>query len=96
MNIPKNLFIFGRTWTIEWVDDLLETRGCLGEVLYNSDKIRIASSAQVTRESKEHTFFHELTHVILHEMRKDQLCDDESFVNIFAGLLYEVLKPSLK
>ena len=56
--------------------------------------IEIANQAggyKVTDSKKSQTFLHELTHAILFTMRKDELNDDESFVNTFASLLNEAI-----
>lgn len=36
-------------------------------------------------------FFHELTHAILFAMRKDDLYEDESFVNTFSSFFQKLL-----
>ena len=54
--------------------------------------IEIATQAggyEVSESKKRQTFFHELTHAILFAMRKDDLNDDESFVNTFSSFLSE-------
>ena len=56
--------------------------------------IEIANQAggyDVSDSKKRQTFLHELTHAILFTMRKDELNDDESFVNIFSSFLNEVI-----
>lgn len=40
---------------------------------------------------QQQTFFHELVHAVLNTMRKDDLYDDESFVNTFAAFLNEAI-----
>ena len=54
--------------------------------------IEIATQAggyEVSESKKMQTFLHELTHAILFAMRKDDLNDDESFVNTFSSFLSE-------
>lgn len=56
--------------------------------------IEIANQAggyKVPDSKKNQTFLHELTHAILFTMRKDELNDDESFVNTFSSLLNEAI-----
>lgn len=51
-------------------------------------KIAEMVGADVVSPSRmRQTFWHELTHAILSTMRKDELNEDESFVNIFASFL---------
>ena len=45
----------------------------------------------ISESKKKQTFFHELTHAILFTMRKDDLNDDESFVNTFSSFLTEAI-----
>ena len=45
----------------------------------------------ISESKKKQTFFHELTHAILFAMRKDDLNDDESFVNTFSSFLTEAI-----
>ena len=52
--------------------------------------IEIANQAggyEVSDSKKRQTFLHELTHAILFAMRKEELNDDESFVNTFSSFL---------
>ena len=56
--------------------------------------IQIAKTSRgrgVPQSSQQQIFLHELVHAILNTMRKDGLCDDESFVNTFASFLNEAI-----
>ncbi len=56
--------------------------------------IEIANQAggyEVSESKKKQTFFHELTHSILSSMGKEELNDDESFVNTFSSFLAEAI-----
>lgn len=46
---------------------------------------------QLPQSFQQQTFLHELVHAILNTMRKDDLYDDESFVNTFAAFLNEAI-----
>ena len=48
-------------------------------------------SRDVPQSFQQQTFLHELVHAILNTMRKDDLYDDESFVNTFASFLNEAI-----
>lgn len=57
--------------------------------------IQIAQTSRgrgVPQSSQQQTFLHELVHAILNTMLKDDLNDDESFVNTFASFLNEAIK----
>ena len=54
--------------------------------------IEIANQAggyEVSESKKRQVFLHELTHAILFAMGKEELNDDESFVNTFSSFLAE-------
>ena len=56
--------------------------------------IEIANQAggyEVSDSKKRQTFLHELTHAILFAMGKEELNDDESFVNTFSSFLNEAI-----
>ena len=56
--------------------------------------IEIANQAggyEVSKTKKTQTFLHELTHAILFAMGKEELNDDEFFVNIFSSFLAEAI-----
>ena len=46
---------------------------------------------EVSESKKKQTFLHELTHAILFAMRKEELNEDESFVNTFSSFLAEAI-----
>ena len=46
---------------------------------------------EISESKKRQTFFHELTHAILFAMGKDELNEDESFVNTFSSFLNEAI-----
>ncbi len=56
--------------------------------------IEIANQAggyEVSDSKKKQTFLHELTHAILFAMGKEDLNDDESFVNTLSSFLSEAI-----
>ena len=91
-NIPNKLKIGGVDYSIKHVehcgmnDDfgLWRPQGI----------IEIANQAggyEVSDSKKRQTFLHELTHAILFAMGKDELNEDESFVNTFSSFLNEAI-----
>ena len=87
-NIPNKLKIGGVDYSIKHVehcgmnDDfgLWRPQGI----------IEIANQAggyEVSDSKKRQTFLHELTHAILFAMGKEELNDDESFVNTFSSFV---------
>ena len=91
-NIPNKLKIGGVDYSIKHVEhcgidddfDLWRPQGI----------IEIANQAggyEVSDSKKRQTFLHELTHAILFAMGKEELNDDESFVNTFSSFLNEAI-----
>lgn len=91
-NIPNKLKIGGVDYSIKHVE----------HCGFNDDFgfwrpqgiIEIANQAggfESSESKKRQTFFHELTHAILFAMGKDELNEDESFVNTFSSFLNEAI-----
>lgn len=88
------------TFTLGGVEHVVEIQQVVG---YEQDfgqydparkviQIALTSRGRVLPQSfQQQTFLHELVHAILNTMRKDDLNDDESFVNTFASFLNEAI-----
>ena len=91
-NIPKKLKVGSVDYSVKQVEHC-GTDDDFG--LWRSQGIiEIATQAggyEVSESKKRQTFLHELTHAILFAMRKDDLNDDESFVNTFSSFLSEAI-----
>ena len=91
-NIPNKLKIGGVDYSIKHVehcgmnDDfgLWRPQG----IIENANQ---AGGYEVSDSKKRQTFLHELTHAILFAMGKEELNDDESFVNTFSSFLNEAI-----
>ena len=92
LRIPKKFKVGGVDYTVK------EVQHCG----HNDDfgfwrpqgMIEIANQAggyEVSESKKKQTFLHELTHAILFAMGKEELNDDESFVNTFSSFLNEAI-----
>lgn len=88
------------TFTLGGVEHFVEIRqvvgheGDFGQHDPVTKVIQIAQTSMgrgVPQSSQQQIFLHELVHAILNTMRKDDLCDDESFVNTFASFLNEAI-----
>ena len=90
--IPKELKVGGVDYSVKQVEHC-GTDDDYG--LWRSQGIiEIANQSggyDISESKKKQTFFHELTHAILFAMRKDDLNDDESFVNTFSSFLSEAI-----
>jgi len=94
MKIPKAFWLHGQRIEIVY-DKLLGTmQGNRGEARYGYNEIRLLPIVEGDPQPKskiDQAFFHELTHLILDHMEKDELSKDEAFVNLFASLLHQAL-----
>ena len=91
-NIPNKLKIGGVDYSIKHVDHcgidddfgLWRSQGII-------ELAKQSGGFEISESQKRQTFFHELTHVILFAMVKEELNDDESFVNTFSSFLNEAI-----
>ncbi|MGM9531191.1 hypothetical protein [Intestinibacter sp.] len=93
MKIPSKFNVGGVEITVA-ERDFLENQA-LGNSNFCDGTIFIANSSysvEQSESSKENTFLHELTHLILQAMGQNELHDDEVFVSSFAGFLCEAIK----
>lgn len=95
--IPHMLRIGNRKYSVEIVEAMLEKRW-QGAVHYDNQHIQIARNSNVSgRKFKEHemhaTFWHEVTHAILHDM-DHSLYLNEKFVDEFSTRLAQAVKTA--
>lgn len=91
-NIPKKFKVGGVDYTV----NMVEHCGIDDDFgrWYPFGFIEIANQSggyQVSESRKKQTFLHELTHAILGQMGKEELNEDESFVNTFSSFLAEAI-----
>lgn len=94
MNLPTKVNVGDRVYTV----DVVETMGRkaqMGCVYYGTAAIQIATKSNVTGQPYEeeevlNTFWHELTHAILHDMG-NSLYKNEEFVTQFANRLTDAI-----
>lgn len=94
--IPPYIQVGGQTIEIKFVDNI--EGGSMGESLICGGYIKIADNSKgykQTGDSKLNTFIHECTHLILDNMGRGELSQDEQFVCTFAGFATEILKSIL-
>ena len=91
-NIPKKL----KVGSVDYVVKQVEHCGTNDDFgLWRSQGIiEIANQAggyEVSESKKMQTLMHEITHAILFAMGREDLNDDEAFVNTFASFLSEAI-----
>lgn len=93
MAIPKKVKVGDNWYKIEKVEVIA---GCKGDITYEKKRIRIASRSAnyaYTKDEQNNTFWHELTHAILHDM-DSKLEGDEKFVKAFADRLNDAIRTA--
>ena len=88
--IPSEIKVGKRKYKVERVEVIA---GCKGDVTYETNTIRVASRSShyaYTNEEQYNTFWHELTHAILHDMNS-HLESNERFVKAFADRLTDAI-----
>jgi hypothetical protein len=92
-NIPKAFTLGGVEHVVE-IQQAVRYEQDFGQYDPVRKVIQIAQTCgnrDVPQSFQQQTFLHELVHAILNTMRKDDLYDDESFVNTFASFLNEAI-----
>ena len=92
MIIPEELCIGGQSIKVSVVDNL---EGKLGQCCTGAGYIKIAdhfNGEHQTHSSNVNTFYHELVHIILDTMGRDDLSQDEIFVSSFSSFLTGAIK----
>ena len=90
--IPKKFRVGG----VEWDVQLVQHCGNYDDFGFCKPQgiIEIANQAggyEISESKKKQIFLHELTHAILFAMGKDELNEDEAFVNTFSSFLSEAI-----
>lgn len=94
MEIPKQVKIDGKKYKVRTVR-MVDAHGMMGEADYAKRKLTIATHSNVNgrsfkAEEMADTFWHELTHAILHNMNH-HLTYNERFVTQFSNRLTEAI-----
>jgi hypothetical protein len=84
----KTFKLFGRTWTISYPHKVDKEDSC-GECYYVKAKIKIKRN--LPPEEKDITLRHEQTHAMLEAIGREDLSNDEHFVDQFSRALHQVL-----
>lgn len=94
--IPQHIQVGGQKVEVKFVDTI--EGGSMGQTLLGSGYIKIANNFngyKQSDDSKLNTFMHECTHLILDNMGRNDLSQDESFVCTFAGFATEIMQSIL-
>jgi len=97
IKIPKKLKVIGKYYSVVLENDLDYKHRNWGETRYGQSQIAIqgkGQGTQIPQQEIEHTFVHEMVHVILHEMGEQKLNSNEKFVDLFSNIFYQVMKEN--
>ena len=95
--IPKQFELFGLTFDVIIEDKRNDDKSSYGFAEFSSQKIYIASQhglIKLSSDKMKKVFCHELVHIILDSMGKNELSNDEDFVHIFGNLLFQFVKTA--
>ena len=93
MKIPSKFKLFGIPVTVKQKAGLIKERGYIGFANYPTQSIVLDISV-APLETTEQAFYHERLHWILFLMGKDDLRNDEEFVDTLAHLMYQADKTA--
>jgi hypothetical protein len=91
MAIPKEFKIFGETYKVKQLAKI-DKLGSWGEHNPNKNVIKILKS--LNDEQKQQTFYHEILHVILYNLKYDELNEDEVFIDRLSKALHQIITTS--
>jgi hypothetical protein len=100
MKIPKEVAVGETKVRVNKVHSLMVGKNvCRGGYDWGKKEISIASNNpsgthKYSASEKSNTFWHELTHAILHDMGEDKLNHNEQFVSDFANRLDQAIKTA--
>lgn len=95
MKIPHSFKLLGHTVTVKHDDAAgYYESGRFGRCSFEQKIIKlvpISAAHPVSRSSLEHTYMHELVHMCLYHTGRNDLNDNEEFVDLLAGLLHQAI-----
>lgn len=92
--IPTEFNLLGHTILVKINNDRMGDKSALGycQPLHNEILLADTTDGKALQVSViEHTFCHELVHLILNTMNENELYKNEKFVDVFGGLLHQYL-----
>jgi hypothetical protein len=87
VKLPKSFELYGRTITVVYSD--LQDAAC---AIWQSDLDRITVDPDLPKDTKAQSFLHECCHAWLEALGREDLSQDERFVDSLSGLMHQMLK----
>ena len=94
MQIPNNIKVGWRNYTIEFVDEIDEDLSN-GEINFNEQNIKINKNIKSIDE-KNFTLLHEIIHGIFYSQGHSEWNDNEDLVDAISEGLFQVIKDNPK
>jgi len=96
--LPRKIQVGGKWLSVEVVETM-RRKASVGRIIYDDNRIEIAKRSGLTGrnfrpDDMGETFWHELVHAILRDMKEDELNSNETFVEGFAQRLYKAIKSA--
>ena len=94
--IPEKFTLFGQEFDVKQIADLVSKHDVWGYARCRENLVEVQKLVPGVKPVQvEQAFFHELTHCILTAMGRDDLSQDEAFVETFSQLLHQALSTSV-
>ena len=97
MKIPKSFQIFGHTISVAWQPTLLSDQSFVGQARHRTNEILlqpVVEGVKFPRTCIEQNYLHEVVHTILEKLQRQELSDDEVFVDTLAQALHQIMITS--
>ena len=96
--LPRRIRV-GNKWLSVEIVESMRRKADVGRILYDNNRIEIARRSGLTGQcfrpdDMGETFWHELVHAILRDMKEHELNSNEAFVEGFAQRLYKAIKSA--
>lgn len=91
--IPTEFKLGAQTIDVSWNPDLLNDQ-VTGKASYHVNKIFLVPNTpifSISKERQEQVFWHEVVHWIMFQLGKDELREDEEFVDLLADKIMQIV-----
>ena len=98
IKIPNKITILDQAYEVEVVNNLCRESNNVGRIQYMPGKylLQEPQAEGFGRESFENYFFHEVTHGILDKMGRNDLNNDEKFVDMLGSFFRQIVKQLIE
>lgn len=95
--IPSSFRILGQQIKVLYKRTLYKTHNAVGLWIPNKNAIHLQQSVkgyEISKDNIEQIFMHELTHLILDKIGRNDLSQDETLVESFGGILHQFIEEN--